>query len=286
MEKSFGDILTDSFATFKKSFLPVLGIYAAIGGAIFVLIIIVAIVTILTVGINGIQNAQNMHSIMKTAPFLVEFILFFVAIVFIGYLMYACTMLVIRNNILVGKSFFKESFFEAMRKFFKTAFLFILIGVALALIFAVVASLSYFTSKYFLFLLLLLLPLGIIVGPSLMMSFYGVLYREGNFWDIVSKSFSLGFANWGRIFGYSFLFACCYMGIIVAIALGISAFDGTGVEKLLGAIFSLFQFCMSIFSYCFYTVFYLDLAGIKPQQSENLIETNQVNQINQSQIMP
>ena len=74
------------------------------------------------------------------------------------------------------------------------------------------------------------------------------------------------------------------MGIFFVIALGISIFEGTQIEKLLGAIFSIFQFCMGIFSYCFYTVFYLDLAGIKPQQTENLIETNQVNQINQNQM--
>ena len=190
MEKSFGEILTDSFAVFKKSFLPALGVSAILGAVILALIIIAVIVSILTVGISGIQNAKNLQSILTTQiPFLIGAVLFFVAIAIVSYLMYAWVTLIIRNYVLVGRSFFKESFFEAMRKFLKIALFFIFVLGLLAVVFAVVGLLSYFVSKYFLLLLVLLLPLGIIVGPSLMMSFYGIYVKKVNFGKLFAKPF-------------------------------------------------------------------------------------------------
>ncbi|MBO4707735.1 MAG: hypothetical protein J5594_04170 [Elusimicrobiaceae bacterium] len=291
MEKSFGEILTESFTTFKKSFLPALGIQAVLLGVIIIFVIFAVIVAMLTAGIGSaksMQNIQNISDFLTVGiPFLIEFVLFFCTIFFVSYLMQSWVILVIRNNVLVSKSFFKESFFETVRKFFKVVFFFLLVVGFLALVVAVIAFLSYLLgSKYILLLLLLLLPLGIILGPSLMMAFYGVLCREGKFWDIISEAFSLGFAKWGKIFCYNFLFSASCIFIMFLIAFGIGNFDGTMFGRLLGAIFPIFQFCMTLFMQCFYTIFYLDLAGIKPQQTENLTETNQINQSDQGQIMP
>ena len=187
MEKSFGEMVSDSFTAFKKSFLASLGVAGIFLGIFFVFGVIFALMFGRQLVGGGLSNPQ---ALLAYIPVL---ILLFVALVFIQYLSFAWIVLIIRNNILAGQSFFKESFFEAVRKIFKI----ILFGILLLVIFGAIFFVCYLISPRI--FPLLMLPLGLVLLPAILTTSYGILCLEGGFWDILSESVSLGFSRWFKI---------------------------------------------------------------------------------------
>ena len=265
MEKSFGEILTDSFSVFKKSVLPVFGIWGILLGVIIFCGICAAIIRAAVAGTQALSNVQNPMFLMAYAVPVIVGVIF---LSFMYYVFFAWMILVIRNNATVGKSIFKETFFEAARKLFKI----ILLGILIFIVYSVAGGISYLLlHKYF---FILMFPLILVLVPVIFTTFYAVLCRKGGFWENISEAVSLGFARWFKIVGYTILFMICYMVIFVAITYGVSnSFRAIGIPAIGSIILFFFQIAMMIFSQCFYTVFYLDLANVKPQQEIEVRET-------------
>ncbi len=263
MEKSFGKLLTDSIITFKKSFLATLGILVICLGIIFVFGVILALMfgkQIFTGGGFPINTAN----VFVFIPILIAI---FFAIMLLNAISYAWMVLVIRNNILMGQSFFKEAFFEAIRKLFKVILFFILLFIIFGVIFFV-SHLIY--PRLF---PILMIPCGAIVFPAIFTSYNGIVCLEGRFWDIISESVSLGFNRWTRIIWYTLCFIFCSLVLLVGITLGIRMiFKPINMIALGSVLMMIVQSCFTLFSYCFYTSFYLDLAGIEPQQKVEMTE--------------
>ena len=107
------------------------------------------------------------------------------------------------------------------------------------------------------------------MGPISFVVNYGILCKEGKLWDIVVDSFDLGYHNWGRVFGYSLLFGVILM--VCLIVLGIISYF---LMRSNGALYQIFraiiQFLIQIFSICFFTAFYLDLAGVVQDEKQTI----------------
>lgn len=271
MEKSFGELLTDSITVFKKSFLAALGIAGMFLG-------LCAICGLLAIFIVGPQIISNINNINNMLPYLSSFLIFSSVLFVLYYICYCWVLLVIRNNALVGKSFLKETFFEAMRKIWKL----FLAGILMTLVFVVIGAIGFLIADKY--AVLIMFPLVLIITPALFIVFYGVLYREGGFWEIVIESFSLGFEKWFRVVGYMFLFMICFMAIAAAI-MGIPSYLFRMIDlPIVAGILGMFlQMVLMLFSFCFTAVFYLDLAGIRPlvevnseqEVQEQITQTNQ-----------
>lgn len=260
MNKSFGEILTDSVSAFKKSFLAALGICGIFVG----LIIVVGIIAALIVGPQMFSGISNPSYIMA---YLSSFAVLFIALIILYYIFYCWIILVVRNNALVGKSFFKESFFEAARKFLKVLFT----GFLMTIVFVTIGFICYLiASKY---AIIIMIPLTIIVAPSMFTIFYGVLCREGAFWEVLTDSLGLGFERWFRVVGYMLLFMICYVIVGIVLIGGTSfLFIKLNLPSVNALFNMIFEFALIFFSLCFATVFYLDLAGIKPQEKVEIEE--------------
>ena len=113
----------------------------------------------------------------------------------------------------------------------------------------------------------------IAIAPSMFTAFYAIMCKEGGFFDIVSEAFALSFARWFRIVGYIILFMICYFVVLFTVMFGVTyLFNAIKLPALGSIIVFAFQVCIMIISQCFYTVFYLDLAGVQPQAEVDLTE--------------
>ena len=262
MEKSFTELVADSFSAFKKSFLASLGI----AGIFIGFLIACGIIAALMVGRQALSGSlSNPSYILAYIP---VFGTMFIIISFLYYVSFAWMVLVIRNNILVGQSFFKETFFEAVKKIFKI----ILLAILMFIVFIVIFFVCYMISPKF--SPLLVVPFGLVLLPIVFTTSYGILCREGNFWDVISEGISLGFSRWFKIVWYAVCFLFCYVVIFFAVTYGVSSAFKVINLVTIGSIFTMIiQLCFMLFSYCFYTVFYLDLANVKPQQEIEVKET-------------
>lgn len=292
MEKSFGELLTDSFAVIKKSYIDLLkicGVFLGCG--------LLGLITMyLVMGKDFIMNMQNqayVQNYFNTHPRYAIFVLLLSLFYFIlTYVSYSWMALVVRNNILTDKSLLKEAFFESVKKFWRIFLAVFLMGAAYLIIFLIgILALIFLFSKEHAILGIIVFILSffaflILILPSGFTIFTGVLCRNGKFWSIFWESLVLGFKKWFKIVGYMiliFLICGAIMGISAAFVSGILM--ALHLDILAIITYYIIQTIFGLFLFCFYTVFYLDIAGIKPQ-TEKLIDTNQVNQINQGQIMP
>ena len=275
MDNTLGGVLRTAVHVFKKTFWQILGIYLGVYAVTF----IVGLIASLLFGKN-LATIRQMNPDMvpgMLGSMLPKIILFFLLLFVVALLMFLVgisIVLIVRNNILVGKSFIKEAFFESFRKIWKILGFGVILGVAVIFISIVLAMLL---GKSF---LLILIPLFIFLGPLLFTANYNLLCKEGDFIELISDGISLGTHNWLIIFGYMALVVISVIAITIVMLLVFIPLQMIGNLTILVKIISYaWQSVLSLFITCFYTVFYLDLAGIKPQ-TENLIETNQ------NQIMP
>lgn len=265
MEKSFSELLTDSFSVFKKSFFPVLGVWGILFGVMIFITIIAVLLIILTAGTQALSNMQNPAMLMMTSFTTVAGIV--VVSSFVSYIFVAWMILIIRNNALIGESFFKATFFEAIRKIWKI----IALGILMLVIYAAIMYISFLISRRFFFLIML--PFMIIIAPSMFTAFYAIMCKEGGFWDIISEAIALSFARWFKIVGYVISFMICYFVVLFTVMFGVTyLLNAIKLSALGSVIVFAFQICVMIITQCFYTLFYLDLAGIKPQEEVDLTE--------------
>lgn len=267
MQKTFIDILRDSVIAFRKSFWTVLGIYAAILAAG----IICGFISAVSLGKQGIMLLSMMGATKTFDPnllsgFLPQLItigiLGFLFLLFIYFVSF-WTVLIIRNNFLIGQSLLKQSFKETFGKIFKLIFfgLIFLIGFV---VFSVLLGIL-FKKLSLLFLFVLMFA----IAPMLYTLFYGILCREGNFWEVVNDSWHLGMTNWFRIMGYFILFIICAI-IVFSAGMFVSFYLMRG-NVIVSQIFNIiFQYAYSLFGTCFATVFFLDLADIGLTETEEI----------------
>jgi len=266
MNKSFPEILTESFLVLRKSFLSILGLYIGM----LLVGLIGGILSALVLGRQAMLLPMMVQTgnfdpelLSQFAPQLITigvfFFLMMICFYFIGFWM----ILITRNNALIGQSLLKQSFFEMLRKTPKL----ILLGILLSVFFVVIIGVLALLFKKI--AVILIIPLMIFCMPLLYMISYGMVCGEGNFFEIISNGISLGIHKWFRIVGYALLFVLCFFLFILVVTFLV--YFITKVSNVAGAILNIvIQFVVSVFSYCFYTVFYLDLAEIKPQIIEEI----------------
>ena len=264
--KSFFDLLRDSVDVSRKSALSILAIYIGmillgiLGGILSFFIIGRQVMFLLPMLQSGMFDPDILS---QFAPQLAIISVMFILLMFFSFFVNFWIILVIRNNYLIVQSLLKISFFEMLRKTPKMIFLMILGAIFFGGISGIAAFLLGRMS------IIVIIPFLIFCGPIFFVISYSVLCKEGNFWEIISEAVSLGLKNWFRIVGYAFLFIICLM-IFLAVVMFI-VYALTKVSTIVGQLFSaLVQFVITVFSSCFYTLFYLDIADIAPTQIEEI----------------
>ena len=264
--KGFFDLLRDSVDVSRKSALSILALYIGmillgiLGGILSFFMIGRQIMFLLPMLQSGNFDPDILS---QFAPQLAIISVMFILLMFFSFFVNFWIILVIRNNYLIGQSLLKLSFFEMLRKTPKMIFLMILGAIFFGGISGIAAFLFGRMS------IIVILPFLIFCGPIFFVISYSVLCKEGNFWEIISEAISLGIRNWFRIVGYAFLFVICLMLFLAAVMLIVYAL--TKVSTVVGQLFSaLVQFVITVFSSCFYTLFYLDIADIEPTQIEEI----------------
>ncbi len=266
MNKSFSDILDISFSALRKSFLSILGLYVGtilfvfLGGVVSALFFGRKLAGLLPMLQSGHLNSNTISAFIPQLIIIAGIIFIFIlAFYFIG----IWQILIVRNNILMGKGFLKQSFFETLKKAPKLIFFWILAMVVFLLVFGILIFLLKKISIIF------IIPSIIFLGPISFVVYYGILCKEGKLWDIVVDSFDLGYHNWGRVFGYSLLFGVCIF--VCLFVIGIISYFLMRANMALYQIFrAILQFIIQIFSICFFTAFYLDLAGIVRNEKQTI----------------
>lgn len=264
--KSFVDLLRDSVDVSRKSALSILALYVGmillgiLGGILSFFIIGRQVMFLLPM----LQSGNFDPAIFSQfAPQLAIISVMFILLMFFSFFVNFWIILVIRNNYLIGQSLLKISFFEMLRKTPKMIFLMILGAIFFGGISGIAAFLLGRMS------IIVIIPFLIFCGPIFFVISYSVLCKEGNFWEIISEAVSLGLKNWFRIVGYAFLFIICLMIFLAVVMFFIYAL--TKISTVVGQLFSaLVQFVITVFSSCFYTLFYLDIADIAPTQIEEI----------------
>lgn len=264
--KGFFDLLRDSVDVSRKSALSILAIYIGmillgiLGGILSFFIMGRQVMFLLPMLQSGMFDPDILS---QFAPQLAIISVMFILLMFFSFFVNFWIILVIRNNYLIGQSLLKISFFEMLRKTPKMIFLMILGAIFFGGISGIAAFLLGRMS------IIVIIPFLIFCGPIFFVISYSVLCKEGNFWEIISEAVSLGLKNWFRIVGYAFLFIICLM-IFLAVVMFI-VYALTKVSTIVGQLFSaLVQFVITVFSSCFYTLFYLDIADIALTQIEEI----------------
>lgn len=284
MEKSFGEIITESFEVFKKSLpamLKILGLW-------IVAIAFVLGVLALSVGtefFKGINNPTYMQSYLD-ANLGNLFAIFAITGTFImvfSYVFYCWGILIVRNNALENGKTFKETFFEAIVKFWRILVAMFILGTVCCLVafLEFIIPFLIFSTEHIVLVFILFVPLFfatiVVMAPSYCTVFYGVICNEGPFFTVFWQSICLGFRKWVKIILYLGLITliCCFpLGILMGII--ILLFQVLHLD-MLGNIFSVFaQIIVAFLSASFFTVFYLDVAGLCPPKAprENVLPYN------------
>lgn len=277
MNKSFKTIFLESIFVLRKTLLTLIWVYL---GWVFFISICGSIASLMggkeifTVLFASVKNPASLN-VTKEQSFPV----FLWGLFILGTFYLTCfwAILIIRNKILLGQSLIIETFIEFCKKLWRIIF------VNLILMFVNFAALiiaGFLFKKWSSIIFIIFI---IFTGPMYFTILYGVLFQGGKFWKIMAQNISLAYHNWLKITVNEILFQLVMALFIIIMTLFGFIFEvlGTGiVSSLMGVILPI---VFATFIPCFATVLYLNIAGIKPQQTENLIETNQKNQ---GQIIP
>lgn len=269
MEKSFSEILTESFAVFKKSipfFLKILGV--CIGGV--GLSIIAILLTLGTPFIKNIDNSayvQNyLSSTSGTTGLFITIIFFFLFV--LSYVCYCSTILVVRNHVMGKEDSLKALFIESLRKFWKVFLTWVIIVVLLLILMSAEMALPFviFTTKHAALALIVAIPLIFItilaILPPCFTVFYGILCSEGRFLTVLKESTRLGFQKWLKIVIYTVLIMLiCSLPLGMIMGSLFYVFQMVNMMILGNVLSFVLQIIIGIFSACFFTVFYLDISG-------------------------
>jgi len=265
MINNLKEVMKQTVVTFRRCCLPVVGINIGL----FILTFILIFITLIILGkdfISGLAALSiNPASVGDILP---QLGIFFVSLLVIFALFYFASvwlLLVIKNNALTGKSLFKSSFFEACRKIWKV----LLWGIILFLAFLLVGTiLGFILGKYFAFLFI---PVVLVCVPCIYTTSFGMMFLDGSFTSILSQSFTLGIKKWGRILitylaSVIILFICLRLsGLVQSIWVKVGF---ATIGKLSNVVINMF---VQAFAFCFFTVFYLNTAGVTAPSNEEQI---------------
>lgn len=265
MINTLKEVMKQTVATFRKCCLPVVGINIGLFILTFVLIFIVLVI----LGkdfINGLAMLSiNPVAVSGILPQLGIFLVLLLVIFALFYFAAVWLLFVIKNNVLLGKSLFKSAFFESCRKVWK---LFVW-GIMLFIAFMLVGTiLGLILGKYS---AILFIPIVLVCVPCIYTISFGLMFLDGNFTGIISQSFTLGLKKWGRILviyivSVIVLLLCLRLSGLSQILFAKVGFAPIG--KLINAVLNMF---IQAFAYCFFTVFYLKIAGITaPANTEQI----------------
>lgn len=276
MRKGFTGIFKDSISIFRNSVWSVLGIYLG-----FVIVgILLGVIAALAVG----RDVMVMLSMFSTDPSVINSMLpqlgmlfvFFLLFIFLAYIVGFWTIIVFKNNALLGKSFIKEAFFESCRKIWKV----ILWGLILAICFGLITLISALLLQRWAFIFLF--PFMVFIMPLAYTVSFGIMCQEGGFGKILTQNFALGYKNWGYIFISVLLYMIAlFASIIIVGGVQFLIVKVIGLALLGSIIGAIFNFLLNTFTSCFFTVFYLNLSGMALQgetleqvQQEQVIQNN------------
>lgn len=276
MQKNFWENFQYAFSTFRKSFWAILGTYFSL---ILVLGIFAAIVA-LTLGKDLAMLLGSLYMDPSVAasnmlPQLLIFLSLLVVLFVLFYFIGLWIFIIIKNNAVVGRSLMIESFKEALRKMWKV----LLWSIIICVCFVLGSTFSILLLRRF--AVILIFPLTLLSLPFVFAGSFGMMYQEGGFGKILSESISLGGKKWGNIlitYILYILLAVVFLVVTGGIQVVITKYGLLTIGKIFGAIVS---FLFQAFSYCFFTVYYLNIAEMLPQNEtvkeisqEELIQNN------------
>ncbi|MBO4707736.1 MAG: hypothetical protein J5594_04175 [Elusimicrobiaceae bacterium] len=261
MNKSFKAIFWESISALRKSLLTLIWIYL---GWMFFISILGSLVSLMggketfTVLFASIKNpaALNVTKEQSGAVFLWGL---FISGTF--YLTCFWAILVIRNKILSGQSLIIEAFIEFCRKLWKIIFVNVL------LVFVEFAALFVSILLFNKWFLIIFIPFFIFIGPMCFTSLYGILCQNGKFWKIIVQNISLGYHNWLNITVKMILLQLTLISLIILLTCFDFIFRIMGINIVVNLTETLFTIFIATFLPCFATVLYLNVTGLKPQET-------------------
>lgn len=274
MKKGFVEIFKESIAVAKKSILGILGVY----GISILVFLILGVISALLFG----RDLLMMLTVISTDPtalnsmlpslgkFAVLLLLFFI----LSYISGFWTIIVVKNNILLGKSFLKAAFFETCRKIWKV----IVLSILLVLFFSLITIVPVLILGKWSFIIIA--PLMVFIMPLVWTISFAMMCEEGGFVEIFTNALNLGYSNWGHIFVISLLFFVAtffFMILVGVVQIGIIKILGLAIiGQLVGAVC---QFMVQIVVTCFLTDLYLNVSGkttpvIQQMPQEQITQNN------------
>ncbi len=261
MEKSFKVIFLESISVLRKSLLTLLWIYL---GWVFFISILGSIASLMggkeifTVLFASIKNpaALNVTGGQSGSVFLWGL---FILSTF--YLTCFLAILIIRNKILLGKSLIIEAFIEFCKKIWKIIFINIL------LVFVEFAALFISILLFKKWSLIIFLLFILFTGPMYFTSLFGVLFLKGGFWKIIAQNISLAYHNWLNITVKMILLQLTLVLLIILLTCFNFVFRVMEINIVVNLTEAVFTVLLATFLPCFATVLYLNVAGLKPQET-------------------
>jgi len=270
----FVEIFKEAIITAKKSVWGLLGVY----GISLAAFVILGIISALLFG----RDLMMMLSVLSTdpsaisvmLPSLAKFAVVLLLLFLLSYISGFWAIVVVKNNVLLGKSFLKEAFFESCRKIWKV----IVLSILLVILFSLMTVVPVLILGKWSFIIIA--PLMIFVLPLVWTISFAMMCEEGGFVEIFTNALHLGLENWGSIFCVTLMSFISTFFFILAVGflqLGIMKILGLVViGKLIGVIC---QFLVQIFITCYLTVLYLNVSGktapvIEQMPQEQITQNN------------
>lgn len=275
MEKTFGEIFSETFTVLKKSipdFLKVMGI--CLGGTALVVLAGIAIL-----GMEFIRNFNNsvyVQNYLQTSSVTIGLfiLLAFLFIFVLYYVCYCCSVLIVRNNVLGYQEPFKVTCSKSLGKFLRVLGAVILMCIVYFLIATVTGIIPFvfFVMKQNIWMLVLgavsTAIITVILVPPCFTGVYGVLCREGDFLSVFNEAIRLGFKKWFKIFGYlSLMTIICSITLGVVLGIVLYVFYLLHLTILENLLLFVVQMGVGLFSLCYCTILYLDISGEKQPEA-------------------
>ena len=261
MKKSFKTIFLESISVLRKSLLTLIWIYL---GWVFFISILGSIASliwgkeILTVLFASVKNPVALNVTKEQS---VPIFLWGLFILGTFYLTCFWALLIIRNKILLGQNLIVETLIEFCKKLWKI----ILINIILFFFdFAVLFVSILLLKKWF---WIIFLPFFIFIGPMCFTVLYGVLCQNSKFWKIIAQNISLGYHNWLNITVKMVLFQLTLALFIILLTCFNFIFRVMEINIIVNLTEALFTVFIATFLPYFATVLYLNIAGLKPQET-------------------
>ena len=257
MKNSIGKMLHEVFTTFRKSFLAIFCTYLCL----IIIILLSGFLAAITFGreiatLIGTLYMNPGFAIDSMMPQLIILLIVIFIIFALFYFVGLWLFLIIKNNALIGKNLTVEALKESGRKFWKV----LLWGVIIFIGFIVLNIFSSILLNKYAFLLVL--PISLLLTPFIFTVSFGMMCQNDGFFKTITDGFSLALHKWGKILLTYIVYIILALIIIVPVGWLQAAVIHSG-HQIIGRIFgAAFNFLVLSFSYCFFTVYYLNIAEL------------------------